>query len=511
MTTATRAGRSASGVGPILDAALADGIDSPSAFTSITIPSSPTWGRSGRRPQGRDEESTKRMVANGKSQFERLSESGYYAAVVEANRAYLNVAVTDPAGTEREYWTLSCLPNTKSNPRRLSAVCMRTMETFVLHQPIDPENQDLAEGFIVVRRSVLRRHWSTSRALAREFPGLTEEPSDYQDAGPDQVRVCGPYDQLVAALADERFAAAVRHLTSTLLTARTMQGAGHSPRLVDEVLGRARPAAEWIYPVNDRTEAWGYDQDVLDMFGSLPADGAYDDWHLSSCFHQIRAGDRIWVYASTPHRRIVAAGTAWADPYLYADGDCSEWRLEIRWEVPLTRFLLRRGVAGTDVLEKVVQGVRAIQPVESDRLAKILGEARAPEPEVLPEGRRRRLAQVTARQGQADFRRRLIEAYQGRCVISGCGVEAALQAAHIEPYDGPATNRVSNGLLLRADLHNLFDQGLLWIDDSYRVRVAEGLDHYGEFAGVELPLTADPAHRPDRRALAAHRRDHGVQ
>ncbi|SCG45885.1 HNH endonuclease [Micromonospora zamorensis] len=450
------------------------------------------------------------MVANGKNQFERLSESAYYSAVVEANRAYLDVAVPNPAGTEREYWTLSCLPNTKSSPRRLSAVCMRTMETFVLHQPLDPENQDVAEGFVVVRQSVLRRHWPTGRALAREFPGLTEERSDYRDAGPDQARVCGPYDQLVAALADERFAAAVRHLTSALLTARTMQGAGHSHRLVDEVLDRARPDTEWIYPVNDRTEMWGYHQDVPEMFGSLPADGAYDDWHLSSCFHQIRAGDLIWVYASTPHRRVVAAGTAWADPYLRADGDGSEWRLEIRWEVPLTRFLLRRGVAGTDVLEKVVQGVRAVQPVEADRLAKILDEARAPEPEGLPEGRRRRLAQVTARQGQADFRRQLIEAYQGRCAISGCGVEAALQAAHIEPYDGPATNRVSNGLLLRADLHNLFDQGLLWIDDSYRVQVAEGLDHYGEFAGVELPPTADPTHRPDQRALAAHRRDHGV-
>ncbi|MFJ6950832.1 hypothetical protein [Micromonospora aurantiaca (nom. illeg.)] len=207
------------------------------------------------------------------------------------------------------------------------------METFALHQPLDPETQDVTEGFVVVRRSVLRRHWPTARALSREFPGLTEERSDYRDAGPDQARVCGPYDQLVTALADERFAAAVRHLTSALLTAGTVQGAGHSHRLVDEVLGRARPDAEWICLVNDRTEMWGYDQDVPEMFGNLPADGAYDDWHLSSCFHQIRAGDRIWVYASTPHRRIVAAGTAWADPYLRADGDEEPWDMDWSWPV----------------------------------------------------------------------------------------------------------------------------------------------------------------------------------
>ncbi|MBO4161232.1 hypothetical protein [Micromonospora antibiotica] len=145
------------------------------------------------------------------------------------------------------------------------------MEAFVLHQPFDPANQDVAEGFVIVRRSVLRRHWSTGRALAREFPGLTEQRSYYRDAGPDQARVSGPYDQLVAAFADERFAAAVRHLTAGLLTTRTIHGAGHSHRLVDEVLGRARPEAEWIYPVNDRTETWGYDQDAPEMFGSEPA------------------------------------------------------------------------------------------------------------------------------------------------------------------------------------------------------------------------------------------------
>ncbi|WP_203857932.1 HNH endonuclease [Plantactinospora mayteni] len=120
-------------------------------------------------------------------------------------------------------------------------------------------------------------------------------------------------------------------------------------------------------------------------------------------------------------------------------------------------------------------------------------------------GRRRRQAEVTVRQGQPDFRRDLMQAYDGRCAISGCDVEAALQAAHISPYDGPATNTVRNGLLLRADLHNLFDRGLLWIDDEFRVRLAGSVhSHYAEHYGRPLRLPTRPEHRPDRAALRLH-------
>ncbi|GIG85485.1 HNH endonuclease [Plantactinospora endophytica] len=129
-----------------------------------------------------------------------------------------------------------------------------------------------------------------------------------------------------------------------------------------------------------------------------------------------------------------------------------------------------------------------------------------PAPAEQAEGRRRRKAEVTVRQGQPDFRRQLFQAYDGRCAISGCNVDAALQAAHISPYDGPATNTVSNGLLLRADLHNIFDRGLLWIDDDYRVRLAASVrDHYADYDGQPLRLPTRSEHRPDRAALRLHR------
>ena len=50
--------------------------------------------------------------------------------------------------------------------------------------------------------------------------------------------------------------------------------------------------------------------------------------------------------------------------------------------------------------------------------------------------------------------------YEGKCAVTGCDVPDVLQAAHIFPYMGPETNHPSNGLL-RADIHTLFDLGLI--------------------------------------------------
>jgi hypothetical protein len=61
---------------------------------------------------------------------------------------------------------------------------------------------------------------------------------------------------------------------------------------------------------------------------------------------------------------------------------------------------------------------------------------------------------------------------------------------------------------LRADLHNLFDAGLLWIDDSYRVHMAEHLrgGHYGHHRDRPLRLPCAQADWPDKGALGRHRR-----
>lgn len=120
------------------------------------------------------------------------------------------------------------------------------------------------------------------------------------------------------------------------------------------------------------------------------------------------------------------------------------------------------------------------------------------------DARRRVLAEVARRQGQRAFRRKLIEAYGGACAVSGCDILAVLQAAHILPYTGPHRNVVTNGLLLRADLHTLFDLRLLTVAPlTMKVEIAEPLrpSAYGDLHGRQLRLPSDSKDHPDVTAL----------
>ena len=68
---------------------------------------------------------------------------------------------------------------------------------------------------------------------------------------------------------------------------------------------------------------------------------------------------------------------------------------------------------------------------------------------------------------QDAFRQALLLAYEGRCAITGCDAEPALEAAHVA--DWRSENDAGAGILLRADLHKLFDAGLLVIGRGYTV------------------------------------------
>lgn len=101
------------------------------------------------------------------------------------------------------------------------------------------------------------------------------------------------------------------------------------------------------------------------------------------------------------------------------------------------------------------------------------------------------LQQIKTRRGQAQFRRALIEAYDGKCAFSGCDVLDVLESAHVMPHAQGGSYAVSNGLLLRADLHTLFDLRLICIDENRKIRIADSLygTMYQEFEGkvVRLP------------------------
>lgn len=115
------------------------------------------------------------------------------------------------------------------------------------------------------------------------------------------------------------------------------------------------------------------------------------------------------------------------------------------------------------------------------------------------------LREAALRPWQGQFREALFERYGARCCISGCAVAEALEAAHITPYQGEKSNDPRNGLVLRSDLHTLFDRYLLGIDPgTLRITLSSALadPSYQRFDGKELVIGAK--HTPSKRALEVH-------
>jgi HNH endonuclease len=111
------------------------------------------------------------------------------------------------------------------------------------------------------------------------------------------------------------------------------------------------------------------------------------------------------------------------------------------------------------------------------------------------------MRKIRARRGQQKFRNELRKRYGDQCMISRCQLLDVVEAAHIKPYQGLSDNHPANGLLLRADLHTLFDLDLIGVDpETLRIHVhTDAKEDYGKFDGVEL--TCDAA-RPSSTSLA---------
>lgn len=126
------------------------------------------------------------------------------------------------------------------------------------------------------------------------------------------------------------------------------------------------------------------------------------------------------------------------------------------------------------------------------------------DPKDSSDGRTFKMQKMANRLGQRKFREALLVAYEGTCAISGSTEVSVLQAAHISPYDGSKTNNVQNGLLLRADIHNLFDLGLIAIEPkTYTIVVSDRVTDstYKAYNHTKIKLPEKKHHRPSRLSL----------
>ena len=115
------------------------------------------------------------------------------------------------------------------------------------------------------------------------------------------------------------------------------------------------------------------------------------------------------------------------------------------------------------------------------------------------------------RMGQGAFRILVTDSYERRCAVSGEHTLPVLQAAHIRPVTIGGEHQVSNGLLLRSDIHTLFDRGYVTVSPDYKFAVSPRLDsdwqngkvYYG-LAGKTIQLPRDKSCWPSQQTLEWH-------
>jgi len=97
------------------------------------------------------------------------------------------------------------------------------------------------------------------------------------------------------------------------------------------------------------------------------------------------------------------------------------------------------------------------------------------------------------RLGQGAFRMMITDAYSRKCSITGEKTLPVLEAAHIKPYAKSGPHFISNGLLLRSDIHKLFDGGYITITHDYKIEVSKRIreefqngKEYYQFHGASL-------------------------
>jgi putative restriction endonuclease len=242
-------------------------------------------------------------------------------------------------------------------------------------------------------------------------------------------------------------------------------------------------------------------------FGLFARHSVLPDWLAWDAFHEAngapdlpsmrkRIEKYLHVERHSPGAHYAVGCLMVAEPVFFAESDWveqpSDWKPNI---VQGKTYDLTQG-EGLRIWEA------CLERANRSRLQLLVAEDRPRFGEPVP---------VCPRLGQGTFRIAVTEAYERACAVTTEHSLPVLEAAHIRPYAEGGEHRVSNGLLLRTDIHRLFDRGYVTITPDYRFEVSRQLDqewHNGLIyynlngAQVRPPLRAED--RPDRELLVWH-------
>lgn len=273
---------------------------------------------------------------------------------------------------------------------------------------------------------------------------------------------------------------------------------------------------------------WPYDN-IRRMLSDYARNGVVEEWWRIQSHRLASPGDRAWLLKQGPGPKgIFGAGVIVDHPHRQQIADGSyRWVATVRF----SRFVDPRGphLIGEDKVREILPAskIRAqasggsLTPQETEDLEGLLptssvftdvdattSDGTAFDVASVEDARERTIRAIALRRGQRAFRDALIGAYGGCCAISGCNVLDVLEAAHIYPYCGPETNQVQNGLLLRADLHTLFDCDLIRVDPATMTVVVDARlkgTEYETFDGRPLRPPRGPSLSPSPDALRSRR------
>jgi putative restriction endonuclease len=222
---------------------------------------------------------------------------------------------------------------------------------------------------------------------------------------------------------------------------------------------------------------------------------------------RIRFLERIGAYRHVnllePQAERAPLGTmVLRDAVFWPDSRWIPWGAEVGWAPNVVQG---RTEKDPDLIKRLMDAMLADERTLPEEFAPRFQPFDADE-------RLRAVAESVVREGQGAFRIRVLAAYEGKCAITGEHTEPVLDAAHIQPYRGPRSNHVQNGLLLTKEFHALFDRGYVTINPEHVVQVSPRLRkdwengrRYYPYDGK--PLSAVPkshAERPSPEALEWH-------
>lgn len=186
------------------------------------------------------------------------------------------------------------------------------------------------------------------------------------------------------------------------------------------------------------------------------------------------------------------------EPFFFAESDWLPAPRDFRPQIVQGRTYDLREDPGRELWHRVLERMRAMQ-------GPMVGEPRGENP---LDWRERPVRQ---RLGQGAFRVLVTDVYDRRCAVTGERALPVLEAAHIRPVTREGPHRVNNGLLLRSDIHALFDGGYVTVTPDHRFRVSRRLrtdfdngEAYYPLAGSRIWLPGQAADQPSREYLEWH-------